>query len=121
MKKVLIVDDDRFVTKMYWRMLQGHYEVMVAYDGETGLAAVASFDPDLVLLDLNMPRLSGRQVLMKLGEQGVLKQLPVVVLSNEADALSQVKVKELGAWEFVTKADLELETLLVLCKKYLGE
>jgi len=121
MKKVLVVEDDRLIAKMYWRMLSGHYEVQLAYDGEAGLAAVASFEPDLVLLDLNMPKVSGRQVLMELQKQGVLKTLPVVVVSNEADALSQMKVKELGAWEYVTKADIELDQLMTLCKKYLGE
>jgi DNA-binding response OmpR family regulator len=83
MKKVLIIEDDQIVGNIYRHKFQVEgFQVAVAVDGEAGLKAVAEFAPDLVVLDLMLPKLNGVEVLRKLRAKPELKALPVLVLSN---------------------------------------
>jgi DNA-binding response OmpR family regulator len=83
MKRILIIEDDQIVGTIYRRKLQLEgFEVALAADGEAGLAAVFSFRPDLVILDLMLPRLNGVEVLRRLRAHPEYQKLPVIVLSN---------------------------------------
>ena len=82
-KKVCIVDDDQDILGMYkLRFEQEGYEVVTAMDGEAGLALIRTADPDIVLLDLQMPKVDGMGVLDTLNQDPKLKVIPVIVLSN---------------------------------------
>ncbi len=82
-KKVLIVEDDIIVSNIYRNKLANEgYDVKIAQDGELGKQMVGSFKPDLVLLDLMMPRVNGIEVLKHIRGNRDTKDLPVVVLSN---------------------------------------
>ena len=83
MKKVLIIEDDQLVSTVYSNKLAAEgYEVQVADDGEIGLAKVGSFKPDLILLDLILPKLNGVDLMKQLRAQPEYEQLPIVVFSN---------------------------------------
>jgi CheY-like chemotaxis protein len=83
MKKILIVEDDQFVATAYRkRFVEAGYEVDWAPDGLEGIKMVAAVKPDVVLLDLLMPRLDGIEVLKYIRSHPQLKHLPVVVFSN---------------------------------------
>ena len=80
MSKVLVIDDDPLIVAIYEKMFRAQgFEVAVANDGEQGLVAVRQFKPDVVLLDLNMPKVSGLEVLRLIRIQPGLERLPVVV------------------------------------------
>lgn len=83
MKRILIVEDDALVARIYRIKLQQEgYDVEVAVDGESALQLLASEPPDLVLLDLGLPTLSGVEVLKAIRSGAMTASLPVVVLSN---------------------------------------
>src|SRR5437899_5845196 len=79
---VLIVDDDGFTRKVLGRFLtQGGYEVITAVDGEDGLAKALNERPDLIVLDLLMPRLQGSDVLRRLHANPITADVPVIVVT----------------------------------------
>jgi CheY-like chemotaxis protein len=81
-KKVLLIDDDPVIVAVYETLfVQSGYEVLIAEDGEAGLAAVHRSRPDVVLLDLSMPRLNGLQWLDKVRKDTRFARLPVVVFT----------------------------------------
>src|ERR1044071_1388858 len=83
MKKMLIIEDDKVVGSIYRHRFQVEgFRVELAADGESGLVAVQNFKPDMVILDLILPKLSGVEVLKKLRADEATKTLPVIVLSN---------------------------------------
>src|ERR1051325_6655542 len=83
MKKMLIIEDDKIVGNIYRHRFQVEgYQVALASDGEAGLAAVKSLKPDLVILDLMLPKLNGVEVLKQLRADEATRTLPVIVLSN---------------------------------------
>src|SRR5437867_9826080 len=83
MKKILIVEDDQLVASAYRKRFQeAGYEVEWAPDGLEGIKTVSALKPDVVLLDLLMPRLDGIEVLKYIRAHPDLKSLPVVVFSN---------------------------------------
>jgi DNA-binding response OmpR family regulator len=83
MKKVLIIEDDQLVSTVYRNKLAAEgYEVTIADDGEKGLAAVKTFNPDLIILDLMLPKLNGVDLMKQLRAQREYEALPIVVFSN---------------------------------------
>ena len=98
MSRILVIDDDTHIGDMLEEVLQLEgYQVARAYSGTEALLALSGAQPDLILLDLMLPGLSGEAVLPKL--QGV----PVIVLSAKADTESKVSLLLGGAVDYVTK------------------
>ncbi len=104
MKHLLIVDDDKLLCGIYrQKFIAEGFTVDVAEDGEAGLAAIKRSRPDVVLLDIMLPKLDGIQVLKQLRAQPETQKLPVVVLSNAYLASSIAAAREAGATEILTK------------------
>ena len=83
MRKVLMVEDDPVVAVVYQRFLDRHgFVVDIARDGVEGLERLAAFQPDAILLDLMMPKLSGITVLSTVRAQEIYRDLPIIVLTN---------------------------------------
>lgn len=92
-----------------------------ALDGEEGLRLVTTANPDLILLDLILPKVHGFEVLKKLKENPETKDIPIIVLTN-LEAMGDVeKALELGATTYLVKADYTLEEVIQKIKKALGE
>jgi two-component system, OmpR family, alkaline phosphatase synthesis response regulator PhoP len=103
-KKVLIADDEpNIVTSLVYLMSKSGYEVEVARNGEEALALVESFMPDLVLLDVMMPRRSGYEVCQKMRERAEWRHIKIVVLSAKGREAEVSKGLSLGADAYVTK------------------
>ena len=101
--KVLIVDDEpNIVTSLEFLMRQRGYETRVARDGDEALAAVESFRPDLVLLDVMLPRRDGFEVCQKLRTEG-WADLKIVMLTAKGRDIEIEKGLALGADAYVTK------------------
>lgn len=98
MKHILIIDDDVHIGNMLEEILSREgYRVSRAYSGTEALLALAAFSPDLVLLDLMLPGLSGEEVLPK------IKGIPVIVVSAKTDMQNKVDLLLGGAADYVTK------------------
>lgn len=105
MSKILLVEDDAILLIMYRdKFVHEGFEVETAIDGDDGIKKLQSFRPDIVLLDLIMPRVSGFNVLKFAKNDPTLKKIPIVILTNiYADA--EDLVKNWGAAYFLLKAD----------------
>ncbi|MDP4000251.1 MAG: response regulator [bacterium] len=104
---ILLIEDDPMLTELYQTKLELEaFQVSVATDGKEGLALARRVKPDLILLDIMLPEMNGFEVLKKLGEQAVTKQIPVIVLTNlggeRADSDKRLALS-LGAKEFLVK------------------
>jgi DNA-binding NarL/FixJ family response regulator len=104
-RKILCIDDDRAVTEMVADDLAARgFEVTVAHDGHEGLVAILKTMPDLVLCDVNMPVMSGFEVLERLNALAPrLGRIPFVFLTALADRDSELRARRLGADDYVTK------------------
>lgn len=97
------------------------YEVQSAYDGETGLEMVKTEKPDLILLDLILPKLHGFDVLKRIKEDPEIRDIPLIVLTNLEDMGDVEKALELGATTYLVKANYSLDEVLEKVRKALGE
>ncbi|MDR7511086.1 MAG: response regulator [Armatimonadota bacterium] len=101
---LLVVDDDEALQLMVGRLAEKHgFEVRQALDGEEALASVAERRPDLILLDIMMPRLDGRDVLRRLKADPATRDIPVIVFSARGEQSDRLLGLELGADDYVDK------------------
>lgn len=112
MKKILLVDDDKIFLKILKDTLQSRYEVETAVDGEQGLEKVDSYKPELIVVDLQMPKVSGMEFLRKLKEKELIPQIPILVSSHLSDINKISEGIELGIKGYVVKSDYSLDSLV---------
>ncbi len=103
--QIFIVEDDFFLRDVISRKLESAgYSISVAKDGETALDEIKNFKPNLILLDLVLPKMDGFKVLEQLKEDESTKEIPVIILSNLGQKDEIDKGMELGAEDFMIKA-----------------
>jgi DNA-binding response OmpR family regulator len=103
-KTILIVDDEAYiVTSLEYVMQSAGFEVAVAYDGEEALQKVAETVPDLVILDLMMPKLDGFEVCEKIRENPLWKDIRIIILTAKGRDIERKKGMSLGADDYMTK------------------
>ena len=103
--KILLVEDDEFLANMYRAKLEiENYEVVMALNGEAGLHMAEEKNPDLILLDIVMPKMNGFEVLNHLKSDKDLKKIPVILLTNLGQKEDFEKGLKLGADEYLIKA-----------------
>lgn len=111
--KILTVEDDHFFQKFYAEKLREQgFTVDVASDGEEGLQKAREFHPDLILLDIIMPKKDGFDVLTDISQDPQLKSIPVLVFSTLGLENDVQKALQLGARGFVNKSLLDFNALL---------
>ena len=122
MKKILFIEDESALQKTLGEILrQEGFEMISALDGETGLEMAKTKKPDLILLDLILPKLHGLEVLKQLKEDPGTKGIPVIILTN-LEGIGHVDTAlELGATTYLVKAQYTLEEVLEKIKKALQE
>lgn len=111
-RRVLLVEDDRFLRRAAEASLrQRGFAVTVASDGEEALRQVGAAAPDLILLDLLMPKVTGIEVLRALRADEATKSIPVLILSNSSREQDVEELQELGVTDYLVKANLSLQDL----------
>jgi putative two-component system response regulator len=117
--RILVVEDQPVIAGLLEQLLSAQgYKVVCAADGLEALEHVARQPPDLIFLDLNMPRMSGYEVCRRVKGNPVTRLIPVVIVTGEDRLEARVKVWDLGADEFITKPIQTVE-LLARCKSLL--
>ncbi len=102
-KKILIVDDTP-ANILLLKDTLSQYRISTALSGEEALEATESFDPpDLILLDIVMPKMDGYEVCQKLKSSENTREIPIIFLTSKSDARSEAKGLELGAVDYITK------------------
>lgn len=121
MKKILIIDDETIVQKS----LSSQFDrklvtVITAANGADGLKLALKEHPDLILLDLVMPKMDGMTMLTKLRADKWGKKAQVIILTNLSDAERVAQAVEKGTYEYLVKVDWNVMDVVKKCKKYLG-
>ena len=120
MKKILFIEDESALQKTFGEILsQEGYEFISALDGESGLKLTKTEKPDLILLDLILPKMHGLEVLKKIKEDEEIKNIPVIVLTNLEGMEEIEKAMELRACTYLVKANYSLEEVVEKVKKAL--
>ena len=120
-KKVLIVEDEEIIYELLQRKLtQEGYEVVVAKDGEEGLAKIREEKPDLILLDIIMPKKGGFEVMEEMQKEEDIGDIPVIVISNSGQPVELDKAKELGAKDWLIKTEFDPQEVIEKVKKQIG-
>lgn len=121
MNKILLIEDDSLFVKMYEKKFAHEgLELVPAYDGEEGLEKVKSGKPDLIILDLMLPKMAGSDVLKKIKEDQETSSIPVVVLTNLSTSEEEVRrCVELGVKETLLKTDVTPDQVVAIIRKYL--
>ena len=121
MKKILVIDDDQFFSKTLEAALPaGKYSLVSAENGEVGLQKLAEEKPDLVILDLMMPKMDGTAFLKKLQESTDLPKVPVLISSNLSSVKKISDVMAMGAIGYVIKSDESLQSIVQDIERVLG-
>lgn len=122
MKTILFIEDESVLQKTFREIIvQEGYQMISALDGETGLRVAKEKKPDLILLDLILPKIHGFDVLKKLKEENETRDIPVIVLTNLEGLEDVEKTLKLGATTYLVKTNYSLEEILEKIKKALGE
>lgn len=101
MQKIVIVEDEKAISDIIkYNLEREGYEVYTAYDGEEGLSVIEKIDPDMILLDIMMPKIDGLQVCKKVRKT---KDTPIIMLTAKAEEIDKVVGLELGADDYITK------------------
>ena len=104
MEKILVVDDEnRNLRLMEALLLPLGYEVILANDGEEALAKVRETTPDLILLDITMPKMDGYEAARRLKEDEKTKEIPIIFTTGRTEIENEVKGFELGGVDYITK------------------
>ena len=111
--KILIVEDDVFFQKFYKTQLESQgFETDLASDGEEGLEKIKSFHPDVVLLDMIMPKKDGFELLETMNKDGTIKSNKILVFSTLGQEKDIQRATELGAKGYINKGFFDFSTLL---------
>ena len=102
-RTVLVIDDQTINIRAIYQTLASDYEVLMATGGEAGLAACRQHQPDLVLLDLVMPNMSGLEVAARLKADPLTRGIPLLFVTASTDVDEESRCWEAGAVDFVTK------------------
>jgi len=112
-RRILLAEDDRFLRKAGEMALKrAGYTVLTAVNGEEALRTAQSELPDLILLDLIMPKLNGFDVLQALKKEAPTAQIPVIILSNLGQDRDVQQALEAGAAAYLIKTNLSLQALV---------
>jgi len=121
-RRVLLAEDDRFLRKAAGAMLRRQgFMVLTAEDGEEALRVARAEIPDLILLDLIMPKIQGFEVLKALKDDPNTSTIPVIILSNLGQESDSKAAREMGALDYWVKANLALEELVRRVDETFGE
>ncbi|MFA6909329.1 MAG: response regulator [Patescibacteria group bacterium] len=120
-KKILLIEDDLYLVKIYGNKLRlNGFAISVATTGEEGLHKAVTEQPQVILLDIMLPGIDGFQVLEDLKMKKDTKAIPVIIMSNLGQQTDIERGKELGADDYLVKANLSLIHLVEKIKKYLA-
>ena len=119
-KKILLIEDDAFLAKMYQtKLIKSGYQVIMALDGKSGYQKIVRHHPDLILLDLILPVMSGQEILAKISMDEELKKIPVLVLTNVSKPESIREIWQYQIKEYMIKSQINPSDIIKIINNYL--
>ncbi len=120
MTKIAIIEDDPVINQMYRMKFEADgFDVQVADNGKSGIEMVQSFAPDLILLDLQMPEMTGDEALANIRSQPWGNSIPVIILTNTGIEESPKSLKEMNIHGYIVKAELTPSQVVAKAKEAL--
>ena len=121
MTKIAIIEDDSVINQMYRMKFEAAgFDVEVADNGVRGVAMVADFKPDIILLDIGMPEMQGDEALAEIRKDPTSKDIPVIILTNLGEEEAPKTLRGLGIHSYIVKADLTPRQVVTRVKDALG-
>lgn len=121
-KRILLVEDEEIMIDLLQRKLTKEgYEVSIARDGEEGLKVMKKVKPDLVLLDIIMPKMGGFEVMEEMAKEPELKKIPVIVISNSGQPVELDRAQKLGAKDWLIKTEFDPKEVIDKVVKQIGK
>ena len=121
MTKIAIIEDDSVINQMYRMKFEAAgFDVEVADNGVRGVAMVAAFNPDIILLDIGMPEMQGDEALAEIRKDPTSKDIPVIILTNLGEEEAPKTLRGLGIHSYIVKADLTPRQVVARVKDALG-
>jgi len=112
-KNIMVIEDDRFLSSLVKTRLEKEgFVVIQAFDGEEAINLLRKEPPDLIVMDLVMPKVNGFEVLQSISIAPQLEKVPVVILSNLAQDSDIEKARQLGAKEYFVKVKISIDDLV---------
>lgn len=121
MKKILLIEDEEIMIDLLQKKLAKEgYNVSVARDGEAGLKAIKEAQPDLILLDIVMPKMGGLEVMEEMNKDKEMKKIPVIVVSNSGQPVELDRAQKLGARDWLVKTEFDPQEVIDKVVKQIG-
>lgn len=121
-KTVLIVEDDSFLMKAYqMKLAKEGFEIWLAVDGQQALSFLEKDPPDIVMLDLMLPGASGFDILDAMRKNDKWKNVKVMILTNLGQPQDMERGKQLGAVDYIIKANWKINDIIAKVKEYLAK
>ena len=119
-KKILLIEDERIMIDLLQKKLvKEGYEVFVAGNGEEGLKEMRKIKPNLVLLDIIMPKKGGFEVMEEMQKDKEIKRIPVIVISNSGQPVELDRAQKLGAKDWLIKTEFDPQEVIDKVKRQL--
>jgi len=121
-KKILLVEDEEIMIDLLEKKLKNEgYEVFVARDGLEGLETMREVKPDLILLDIVMPKMGGFEAMEEMGKDPDLQKIPVIIISNSGQPVELDRARELGAKDWLIKTEFDPQEVIDKVVKQIGK
>lgn len=122
MKKILLIEDEEIMVDLLQKKLtQEGYNVSVARNGEEGLKIARKIKPDLVLLDIIMPKIGGFEVMEEMVKDEDLNKIPIIIISNSGQPVELDRAQKLGAKDWLIKTEFDPREVLDKVVKQIGK
>jgi len=121
-KKILIIEDEELLLNLLKKKFtELEYQVAIAKDGAIGFEAMKENKPDLILLDLVMPKMGGFELMEKMQEDNILKTIPIIIISNSGQPVEIDRAKKLGARDWLIKTEFDPQEVVDKVIKQIGQ
>ena len=117
MTKIAIIEDNQTIGRMYGMKFEADgFEVRIAIDGKAGVDLVKTINPDIILLDIQMPEMDGAEALKLIREDEASKSTPVIILTNIGEEEAPSEMKALNVHSYIVKANYTPRQVVALVK-----
>lgn len=119
-KIALIEDEEALIGLLHKKLIKEGYDVAMARDGEEGLRIIRQEKPDLILLDIMMPKMGGFEVMEEMQKDKELKKIPVIIVSNSGQPVEIDRAKRLGVKDWLIKTEFDPQEVIDKVIKQIG-
>ena len=121
-KKILLIEDEQIIVDLLQRKLtEEGYNIVLAKNGEEGIKVMKAEKPDLILLDIVMPKMGGLEVMEEMQKNPDLKRIPVIIVSNSGQPVELDRAKKLGAKDWLIKTEFDPQEVIEKVVNQIGK